>query len=97
MAKCKLGFHKSKGKCIKDSGDLIRVHYETPTNFGYEKSDIKLFKDKKKADSYAKKLVKELKERAKETDDDEMVIVENLNSGEFIDRWVNQQGVVENY
>ncbi len=97
MVKCKLGFKKVGGKCTKKSDDLIRVHYETPTNFGYEKSDIKLFKDKKKADSYAKKLVKELKERAQETDDDEMVIIENLNSGEVIDRWVNQQGVVENY
>lgn len=75
----------------------LRVYYSTPQSIGYSKDEIKLFSDKSAARKYALKLVKTLKLAAKETDDDESVIIEDLKLGNVIEAWRNEMGKVEHY
>jgi len=68
----------------------FRVYYMIPTSSGFKKEDVKLFGTMSRANSYALKLVKDLRKNAKETDDDEGVIIENLNNGSIDRAWKNE-------
>ena len=85
--------HDEKLKMAKQ----YRVYYVEPTNFGYNKADIKLFNSFSQANAYALTLVKELRRSAKETDDDESVIIEELSSGQIVRSWINEGGKVAYY
>jgi hypothetical protein len=67
-----------------------RVYYSVPTSFGSNKESIRIFNSFSKANTYALKLVKELRKSAKETDDDESVIIENVNTGSIDRAWINE-------
>lgn len=71
-----------------------RVYYSYSTNWGRDKSQIKLFDSLQKAKVYALSLVKELKKSAKETDDDDSVIIEDLQKGYFVETWNIDDGQV---
>jgi hypothetical protein len=77
--------------------ETIRVYYSVPTTSGYEKTEIKLFSSMESANKYASKLVKELKQSAKETDDDEGVMIENIASGTIMRAWKNEEGKIVYY
>lgn len=62
----------------------IRVYTNEPTNYGNEKVQIKLFNTQIEAEPYFKKLIKETKKEAKETDDSLYVIMEEIASGKII-------------
>ena len=65
---------------------------------GYSKDEIKLFNNKSSARIYALKLLKDLKNASMDTDDDEAVIIEDINSGDVIEAWRNEgEGKVEHY
>ena len=67
-----------------------RVYYVVPTSFGHDKQSIKIFNSFSQANTYALTLVKDLKKSAKETDDDESVVIENVNTGSIDRAWLNE-------
>ena len=76
----------------------FRVYDVVPTSFGHEKARIQLFQTITKANSYALKLVKDLRKSAKETDDDESVLIEDLITGRIVRAWRNEgEGIVAYY
>ena len=77
--------------------ETFRVYYSVPTNFGYNKEAIKIFNNFSKANTYALTLVKDLRKSAKETDDDESVIIENVGTGSIDRAWINEGGKVAYY
>lgn len=77
--------------------NTIRVYYSQPITSGYEKMEIKLFSSFDKANAYALKLVKELTQSAKETDDDEGVLIENVESGTIMRAWKNEDSKIVYY
>lgn len=79
------------------SKPIFRVFYEEATNSGYEKINISCFIDLTDAREYAKKLVRDLKAAAECSDDLESVRIEDVQNGEYVESWVNDQGRIEHY
>lgn len=79
------------------SKKIFRVSSEYPTNFGYEKAGIKLFSTRSKARKYALTLVKDLRETAKESDDDENVQIEDISKSDIVEAWRAEDGKVVHY
>ena len=79
--------HITKDGLVKKNPKNVpryRVYYESPTNFGYEKSDIRFFTRKDEAQKYLDKLRDEMVIDGRETDDTLSVLMEDLVSGDII-------------
>ena len=75
---------------------FFKVSYWEATNWGYEPIGTKYFKTHKDAKRYALRLVKILKQSAKNSDDWESVEIEN-EEGIKLDFWRAEEGKVIYY
>jgi len=99
--KCKPGFKKVKGKCVKaGSNGIFRVAWEVPTNRGLEKQDIKVFTSLPGANKEFKKRLAEFKRDIKKDDFEggEGLILEDVMKDIRVEsRIVDEDGELQDY
>ncbi len=101
VKKCKTGFKKVKGKCVKaGSNGIFRVAWEVPTNRGFEKRDIAVFNSRPGANKEFEKRLTEFKKDIKKNDFEggEGLILEDVMKDIRVEsRIVDEDGELQNY
>lgn len=97
--KCIPGFVRKGKKCVPKKSGIFRVSWEVPTNFGFEKNQIKTFTSRPLAEKEFRKRLTELKRDVKRDDFEggEGVILEDLNTDiRLRSRIVDEDGKIQN-
>jgi len=81
----------------KQKTKLFRVFWETPTNLGFDKVAIKLFKTRAGANRYAKTLLKEAKAERESVEEDTAIVIEDVHTGERVKQWIFREDEIDEY